>query len=227
MNIRRIAAILSLVLAASSIPAAAQDVTFSFRGRVVDVSDESESIDFAEGPEVAGAYTFNLSTPDSHPMAQVADYWHTSRPHGVVVHVGPSTFRTNPDNVNFIVEISNDYNSDAIVFHSYNNISTTGLSLDTISSGISGLHPDGARFDRAVRGASHPFAMGAEPTSYRGRGCRGRWVEVFAAIRGDRTWLGAGSCARSTGATGAAGTRWPARPGRSARDQSVNRGSPG
>ena len=67
-------------------------------------------------------YVYDPSTPDSNPMAEVGDYFHTTAPYGVTLTVGPWAMRTDPANVNFLVEYVNDYyNQDNFVFHSYNN----------------------------------------------------------------------------------------------------------
>ena len=66
-------------------------------------------------------------------MLQVGDYSNTSAPYGVTVTIGSHTFRTDPLNVNFIVEICNDYYSDNYVFHSYNNVGSDGVTVHAIS----------------------------------------------------------------------------------------------
>jgi hypothetical protein len=71
----------------------------------------------------------------------VGDYQHSSDPYGVKVTIGDHTFRSTPGNVNFIVELVNDYyNQDNFNFLSYvndevdgNRIETIGLQLDDYS----------------------------------------------------------------------------------------------
>src|SRR6185503_2292084 len=114
-------------------PAAAQDVTVSFRGTITDVM-ESPFADVAVGTPFTGSYTFSLSTPDSNWMEEIGDFFHTTSPYGVTVTIGTHTFRTDPSSVNFLVELLNDYFSmDYYVFHSYNNVQTDGVVVDTIS----------------------------------------------------------------------------------------------
>src|SRR3954451_552730 len=123
--------VLGLALFAS--PAAAQDVTVSFRGALTSV-DNSPFADLAAGTPFTGSYTFSLSTPDSNSMEQVGDYFHTTAPYGVTVTIGTHTFRTDPSNVNFLLELVNDYqSSDNYVFHSYTNAATDGVPIDMIS----------------------------------------------------------------------------------------------
>lgn len=76
-------------------------------------------------------YVYDPSTPDSNAAAEVGDYWHTTAPYGVYVNMGPWALRSDPANVNFLVEYVNDYyNLDNFVFHSYNNITAMGPALD-------------------------------------------------------------------------------------------------
>jgi len=120
------------ILSAGS-PAAAQDVTVSFKGTLTYV-DNSPFADVAVGTPFTGSYTFSLSTLDSNAMEQVGDYFHTTSPYGVTVTIGTHTFRTDPSNVNFILELVNNYEaSDNYVFHSYSNLETDGVPIEIIS----------------------------------------------------------------------------------------------
>src|SRR5262249_34859822 len=90
--------------------------------------------DIVPGTPFTGSYTFNASTPDTNPVAQVGDYSHTTAPYGVSITIGSHVFRTNPSNVNFLVEYADNYqNSDTFVFHSYNNLTTDGNTVEFIS----------------------------------------------------------------------------------------------
>jgi Collagen triple helix repeat (20 copies) len=122
-----------LTIALYGSPAAAQDVTVSFRGTLTSV-DNSPFADLAVGTPFTGSYTFSLSTPDSNSMEQVGDYFHTTAPYGVTVTIGTHTFRSDPSNVNFLLELVNDYYSlDNYVFHSYTNADTDGVPVEIIS----------------------------------------------------------------------------------------------
>jgi hypothetical protein len=123
----------ALAFVLSGSPVAAQDVTVSFKGTVTSTLN-SPFPDIAEGTPFTGAYTFNTSTPDSNPMNEVADFMHTMTPYGVTVTIGTHVFRTNPLNVNFLIELVNDYESmDNYIFHSYTNIDTDTVRIDMIS----------------------------------------------------------------------------------------------
>jgi len=74
---------------------------------------------------VTGIYTYDLSTPDSNPSLTVGDYEHFDPPCGISLTVGGLDFRTDPNNVDFLVEILNDHGvakNDAYVLTSYNNL---------------------------------------------------------------------------------------------------------
>jgi hypothetical protein len=55
-------------------------------------------------------------------------------PYGVSVTIGAHTFRTDPQNVSFLLELVNDYfDLDNYVFHSYANQNTDGATVEIIS----------------------------------------------------------------------------------------------
>ncbi len=129
-SIRVLAMLLALCWTTS---AAAQDVTVSFSGTLT-AAEGSPFADVAVGVPFAGSYTFNLSTPDSNSLAQVGDYVHVSAPYGASLTIGGHTFRTDPQNVMFLLELVNDYSDlDNYVFRSYNNLNTDGVTVATIN----------------------------------------------------------------------------------------------
>ncbi len=80
------------------------------------------------GDVITGSYTYDTSTPDTNPLVQVGDYQHYASPNGVRINAGPWIFETNPNNVNFLIELVNDYYArDNYLFRSYNNIATPPL----------------------------------------------------------------------------------------------------
>ena len=128
-SIRILAAIFVLLWTTS---AAAQDVTVSFYGTLTFV-ESSPFPELTSGVPFTGSYTFSLSTPDTNVAAQVGDYVHSASPYGVTVTIGTHTFRTDPQNVNFLIELVNNYfDQDTYAFHSYNNAMTDGASVQTI-----------------------------------------------------------------------------------------------
>ncbi len=132
MQLRYVIGLAALLLLLPVRPAAAQDVTFSFSGTITEVSNSPFS-DITPGTPFTGWYTFNLSTADNNSYAQVGDYWHGASPYGVIVQVGSHVFRSTPSNVNFLIEVVDNYqNLDNYLFRSYNNDRVDGISIDFI-----------------------------------------------------------------------------------------------
>jgi hypothetical protein len=140
MNIGVVRAVLAAgFLATLGGVAQAQDVTVSFKGTITNshsASPNNPVADVTVGMPFTGYYTYNLSTPDTHGWPTVGDYQHSSAPYGVTVTIGNRTFKTDPANVNFLIELCNDlYGTDNFVFHSYNNVESSGLPVSMISWG--------------------------------------------------------------------------------------------
>lgn len=105
----------------------AQDVTVCFSGRV-DWTMGTPWDGISQGSDVRGQYTFNLQTPDTNELSSVGDYGHRSAPYGVAVRIGNHLFKTNPDNVDFLMEMVNDHaGTDNYSFISYNNVASNGI----------------------------------------------------------------------------------------------------
>jgi hypothetical protein len=93
------------------------------------------------GDNITGYYSYDADTLDSNPLPDVGDYLHNSAPAGIFLTIGPFEFKTDPENVDFVVEIENDYpwidtdiNWDGYLLRSYNNLS---LSNGTVVNHIS------------------------------------------------------------------------------------------
>ena len=56
---------------------------------------------------ITGSYIYDSATGDSNPITSVGDYWHYSSPYGIFLSAGGFSFQTDPDNVEFLVEITN------------------------------------------------------------------------------------------------------------------------
>lgn len=127
----------SALLLGSGLAAHAEPVTVYFTGRIVLADDLGAVLDgsVAVGSSFRGSYTFDPATPNTSSMPSVGDYWHTAPPAGVQLSVGNYTFQTDPANVQFLLELVNDHyaGSDNYVFHSYTNLPTQGLLIETIS----------------------------------------------------------------------------------------------
>jgi collagen triple helix repeat protein len=135
MKFMRVFAVAAIALCVTG-AAAAQDVTVSFRGTISYLQDNPFP-DIVEGMPFTGAYTFNLSTPDTNGLTEVSDYYHMNSPYGVTVKIGPHTFQTDPLNVYYLVEVIDGYQSeDDYLFHSYNNRDVDGIPINFISLGL-------------------------------------------------------------------------------------------
>ena len=58
---------------------------------------------------ITGKYIYNTEILDSNPDPNVGVYVHISSPYGVEVNAGGFVFKTDPNNVYFIINILNDY----------------------------------------------------------------------------------------------------------------------
>jgi hypothetical protein len=103
------------------------------------VTDSSNVLDGAitAGDLITGTYTYGSTTVDSQPLVDtVGDYWHDTSPYGISLHVGGFVFQTDPDNVDFLVEMVHDHytGSDHYLLRSYNNLPLSDeLLVDHIS----------------------------------------------------------------------------------------------
>jgi len=123
-----------------TLPVQATLITIQIEGVVDRFWDEGNYLEgkIKPGDIITGAYTYDTSTPDSNPIPEVADYLHHAAPCGISLTVGGFDFKTDPANVDFLVEIINDSTSgglyDAYGLISYNNLTLyNGASVDEIS----------------------------------------------------------------------------------------------
>jgi len=121
-------ALMALLVAGVLTPStafAAANRTVTFTAVVETVDDPGNVLGGSINPQdaITGSYTYNLSTRDGQPTTpKIGDYWHTTAPYGIQVQAGGYTFKTDPTNVQFLVEIVNDYQgSDNYLLRSYNN----------------------------------------------------------------------------------------------------------
>ena len=104
---------------------------------IVDDPDNLLNNTVAPGDIITGIYTYNSFAVDSNPLPEVGDYRYTTAPNGIRLSVNGLTFGTNPADVDFLLEVVNNYqNLDNYHLISYNNlfaVSATGTSvLNTI-----------------------------------------------------------------------------------------------
>ena len=89
------------------------------------------------GDIISGTYTYDPTVPDSSGFTTVGEYWHVSPPYGIRVFAGGFVFETDPSDVNFLVEITNDHTRtprDNYLLRSYNNLPlSNGMTVEHIS----------------------------------------------------------------------------------------------
>ena len=152
----------------------------------VDEFDTDLNALFDVGDLVRGLYAYDTDTRDSNPLSSVGDYVHRSAPYGVYLTVGPFNIGSDPERVDFLLEVGDNhaYSSwDHYLFHSYSNsplsdgmpVSLISWSLaDSSGKAISsddlpGLPPSLADWDRHRSliiefGPKGGSAIGAEVT---------------------------------------------------------------
>ena len=115
-------------------------ITIEIEGVVDSVWDTGNYLEgkIEAGDTITGYYTYDLSTPDSNPLPEVADYRHRNPPCGISLSVGGFEFKTDPASANFVVKITNGATSggldDGYALISYNNLPlSNGTLVDSIS----------------------------------------------------------------------------------------------
>jgi len=133
------AIIITVLLLANGSPVQAEIITIAIEATVDWVDDQDNYLEgnITHGDIITGTYTYDSDTPDSEPASTVGDYWHYNSPFGISLSVGGFDFRTDPCNVNFIIEILNDHSiseDDGYLLMSYNNLDlSNGVPVDNIS----------------------------------------------------------------------------------------------
>jgi hypothetical protein len=112
--------------------ASCAQIKIEIRGTVSLVDDPDNLLNnaVAVGDVITGSYSYDSSAVDSNPLPEVGDYHYYSAPNGIRLTVDGLTFATDPANVNYLLELVDNYeNSDNYVVISYNNlfsVSATG-----------------------------------------------------------------------------------------------------
>ena len=90
---------------------------------LVDDPDNLLTNRVAPGDIITGFYTYNSFAVDSNPLPEVGDYRYNTAPNGIRLDVNGLRFGTNPVDVDFLLEVVNNYqNLDNYVVISYNNL---------------------------------------------------------------------------------------------------------
>ena len=94
-----------------TLKAYAEPIAIAITSEVAVVDDRSNVLGGAikVGDIITGTYVYESTTPDTNPDPTVGDYLNTTAPFGITLNAGGFVFRTDPTNVDFIIEIVNDH----------------------------------------------------------------------------------------------------------------------
>lgn len=126
-----------LLLLCSPVVSKAEIKNFAFTGTISEVDDLGFLLDgsITNGTPFKGYYVFDAETVNSNPGDDptVADYRHADPALGIVVHAGTYVFRTEPRQVDFLIELVNRPEGDSHLLRSYNNTCSQPLVVDHIA----------------------------------------------------------------------------------------------
>ncbi len=107
-------------------PAEAAPVSIDITAQIYSIDDNYGFLSghISVGDIIHGTYIYETTTADDNLSPEVGDYRHTTAPFGITLEVNGYLFRTDPDNVDFLVELCNDHhnNHDAYLLRSYKNL---------------------------------------------------------------------------------------------------------
>jgi len=117
--------------------AASRDVRVSITAVVETVDDPGQLLGgtIHPGDSISGVYTYGIGARDTNSLRNVGDYQYTSSPYGIRIDAGGFIFQTDPQNVNFLLEVVNNLSgTDNYLLRSYNNSSlSNGSPVDHIA----------------------------------------------------------------------------------------------
>jgi hypothetical protein len=124
---KRAIVLIALAPVVCALPVNGVPITIEIEAVVDSVRDESNYLEgkIKTGDIITGSYTYDLLTPDSEPLAYAGFYENRNPATGISLNVGDFDFRSNPDNVYFVVAVLNDYPpslKDQFWMCSYNNL---------------------------------------------------------------------------------------------------------
>jgi hypothetical protein len=99
-------------------------ITISFIAEVGHLDDSHRLLDgsIGVGQRITGSYTFDPLTPDSNPDPTVGDYRHSAAGYGIDLQLGNYRFKTDPSNVDFLLEVVCRPADHHYLLRSYNNL---------------------------------------------------------------------------------------------------------
>jgi hypothetical protein len=105
------------------------------QGTITSVIDTSFVLDgsITNGTPFEGYYVFDTRATNSNSDPTVGDYWFNNSAAGIVVKAGNYVFRTNPQHVDFLIELVNRPDSDNYLLRSYNNVCSQPVLVDHIA----------------------------------------------------------------------------------------------
>jgi uncharacterized repeat protein (TIGR01451 family) len=122
----------------ASIPRTGCKLTiYKIEGTWSEVDDPSNSLNgsIVPGEPFVGVVTLDASAKDSQTDDEtVGDYWHRTRAYGIRIESGGLVFETNPEDVEFLLEVVNRALRDNYLLRSYRNVSlNSSVTVDHIS----------------------------------------------------------------------------------------------
>ncbi|MHC4084688.1 MAG: PEP-CTERM sorting domain-containing protein [Planctomycetota bacterium] len=117
----------------------AELIAIDLTAEVIYISDLADLLEgkVHVGDIITGSYSYDSDTPDSSPSSSLGTYRHYTPPYGINLSVGGFVFQTDPDNVDFILQVSNNNIPswvDNYVLRSYHNLPLSNwVEVDHIS----------------------------------------------------------------------------------------------
>ena len=134
------AIIITVLLLAVASPVQAEIIRIAIEATVDWVDDQGDYLEgnITPGDIITGTYTYDSDTADSNPSSTVGDYWHYNSPFGISLNVGGFDFKTDPTDVEILIEVINNSTSgelhDGYGVLSYNNSPlSNGVPVDMVS----------------------------------------------------------------------------------------------
>ncbi len=124
---------LALLFSASTV----YSVTIDISGVITSVGDPANVLDgyVYVGASFTGSYTYNMAPDTTYHGTNISQYLYTSNAVHVVIDINGLIFETDVSDPHMIIEIHNDRDvtNDVFLWHSYNNVVSSGIGIDTIS----------------------------------------------------------------------------------------------
>ncbi len=111
-----------------------QSHSLYIKGVVTYIDDTENALNSSiiVGDTIYGTITYDLSCTDNNTLPEVADYWYYNTPNGIDININGYTFKTDPDDVNFLFEVIDNHNNrDNLLFRSYANVFPEDLPVFT------------------------------------------------------------------------------------------------